>query len=220
MTMTKENHPRIDDENAFSKMSDSEIQKWIADALKRPSDFGYGGDNEQMFETWTLGPVIQHRNSDILDKSNAKSMIATLESDPSLSEDWEVVSCGHWAVGWVEHLSFRVVDEDGNPSRVARVIKGFFDAIEEYPILDEEDFSQMEYDDTLENIENHYLRTKFHDDVPEDWASQMFSWFWDNDQSAVEPCDGGGGYPDNKQFEVCARELGFWDTSEDEEEDE
>lgn len=215
--MTEEKLP-LDDENAFSDLNDLEVQQWISKALQRPSSFGYSGDNDQMFETWSLGSVIQHRDSDILDKSNAKSMIATLESDPSLADDWEIVSCSHWAVGWVEHLSFRVIDGDGKLSRVARVIKGIYNALEDYPILDERDFSRMEYEDTIENIENHYCRGKLHDDVPEDWASQMFSWFWDNDQAAVEPCDGGGGYPDDKQFEACARDLGFWDTSEDEDE--
>jgi hypothetical protein len=209
---------KIDDEDAFAKLSWLETQQWIAQALKRPSDFGYRGDNGQMFQTWSLGPVIQHRDSDLLEKSNAKSIIKTLESDPSLEGDWELVSCSHWGVGWVEHLSFRVIDEDEKPSRVARVIKGLFDAMEEYPILDDEDHSRMEYEATLENIQEHYRRGGLKDDAPDDWASQMFSWFWDNDQSAVENCDGQGGYPDDAQFEKCARDLGFWDTSEDEDE--
>lgn len=216
--ITKKKKPKIDDENAFAAMSDGEIQRWISEALQRPSDFGYRGDNDEIFITWSLGPVIQHRDSDLIQKSNAKAMIETLEGDPSLADDWEVCSCGHWAVGWVEQLSFRVVDKDGKPSRVARVIKGMLDSIEEYPLLDEEEHSRMEYDATLENIENHYSSRKLREDAPEGWASQMFSWFWDNMQTAVEDSDGQGGYPSDEQFEACARELGYWDTSEDEEE--
>lgn len=214
--ITEREQTRLDDEDAFAAMSDEEIQTWISRALEMPKDFGYRGDNEQMFKTWSLGFVIRTRDSGIREKSNAKSMLATLESDPSLAEDWELISCSHWGVGWVEQLSFRVVNADGKPSRVARVIKGMMDSLEEYPVLDDEDFSRMEYEETLENIESHYRRGGLKDDIPEDWVSQMFSWFWENDQSAVEACDGGGGYPDNKQFEACARDLGYWDTSEDE----
>lgn len=209
----------LDNHDAFSKMSEPQILEWVFEALEPPSDFGYGGDNEQMFVTWSLGPVIEHRDSGLAQKSNAKTIVKILENDPSLEGEWELVSCNHWAVGWVEHLSFRVVDKDGKPSRVARVIKGLFDSMEEYPILDDEDHSRMEYEATMENIENHYGRGKLHDNVPEDWALQMFSWFWNNDQGAVENCDGQGGYPSDEQFETCARDLEFWDTSEDEDDE-
>ena len=208
----------IDDEHAFSKMTGPQIANWISQATQRPQDFGYHGDNKEIFETWSLGQVIQHRDSGILDKSNAAAIVKHLESDPSLKEDWEVISCSHWGVGWVEQLSFKVVDEDGNPSRVARVIKGLMDALEEYPVLDDESYSNMEYEATMKNISGHYKRNGMHDDVPEDWPSQMFSWFSNNDQESIEPADGDGGYPSDVQFEKAARALGFWDTSEDENE--
>ncbi len=217
-TTQEQNH--IDDEHAFSKMSDVEIASWISEALRRPGSFMYMGDNEEMFETWSLGPTIQHRDSPILDKSNAAAMISTLEADPTLADDWYVSESSHWGVGWVEQLSFKVVDTDGKPSRVARVIKGMMDSLEEYPVLDDSAFSEMEHEATLKNIGGHYKGSGLHDDTPDDWGSQMLSWFWDNDQDAVENSEGGGGYPSDKQFEKAARALGFWDTSEDESESE
>lgn len=210
----KQEAQHLDDEHAFSKMSDEEIAGWISEALRRPCSFMYTGDNEEMFKMWSMGPTIQHRDSPILDKSNAASMVKTLEADPTLADDWYISESSHWAVGWVEQLSFKVVDTDEKPSRVARIIKGMMDALEEYPVLDESSFSEMEHEATLENIKNH-TSSMLKDGVPDDWDSQMFSWFWDNDQEAVEPSDGGGGYPSDEQFEKAARALGFWDTSGD-----
>lgn len=220
MTDTQEVKP-LDDEDAFSKMTTEQIDEWKADALRRPSDFGYFGDNEEMFETWTLGPVIETRDSEIREKANAASIKKMLESDPSLEEDWEITGCKHWAVGWVDQVSFRVIDEKGELTRISRVIKGIFDSLEDGAILDEGLRSEMEYDDTLSNIRNHWNgSSSIKDDAPEDWPSQMYTWWSEaDDYEAIDDPDGrAGGYPSKEQFEECARALGFWDEEEDEEE--
>lgn len=211
----------LDDEHSFSKMSEEEIAEWKAEALKRPSEFGYFGDNEELFETWSLGICIENRDSRLREKANASSIKSILKADSSLEEDWEITGCRHWAVGWVDHLTFRVVDADGEISRIARVIKGIFDALSEYPVLDDELYSEMEYDATIVNIGDHYPgSSSLKEDVPEDWPTKMYRWWMDNDEwSAIDDHDDGGGYPSEEQFEECARALGFWDTSEDEEED-
>ena len=89
----------------------------VRELLKRPSDFGYSGDIEGMFETWTLGPVIEHRDSDILTKANRKALEQWLESDSSLSSEYQITGANHWAVGWVDHLSYRVLDDRGYVAR-------------------------------------------------------------------------------------------------------
>ena len=211
---TQESEP-LDHADAFDALSGDEVQKWIDSTLEPPDSFGYFGDNEEMFETWSLGPTIVHRDSPILNQSNARSIIKHLEGDKSLEGEWRVTECNHWAVGWVKHLSFRVVDRDKKPTRIARVVKGIFDALDGYPVFDEGDFSQLETEATLENIEQHWGRSKLIDATPDDWASQMSSWFWENDESAVENTDGQGGYPSDGQFEEAARALSFWDTEEE-----
>lgn len=220
MTDTQEVKP-LDDEDAFSKMTTEQIDEWKADALRRPSDFGYFGGNEEMFETWTLGPVIETRDSEIREKANAASIKKMLESDPSLEGDWELTGCKHWAVGWVDQVSFRVIDEKGNLTRISRVIKGIFDSLADGEILDDGLYSQMEYDETINNIRNHWNgSSSIKDDAPEDWPAKMYNWWHEaEDYDAVDDPDGrGGGYPSKEQFEECARALGFWDEEEDEEE--
>lgn len=223
MTADTEETKPLDDEHSFSKMTEEQIAEWKAEALARPSDFGYFGDREEMFETWSLGPVIETRDSELREKANASTIKTMLKADPSLEEDWEITGIRHWAVGWVDQLSFRALDEDGSISRISRVIKGIFDSLSEYPVLDDGLYSEMEYDETISNIKDHYPgSSSLKDDVPEDWPTKMYSWWSDaDDYEAIDDQDGrGGGYPSKEQFEECARALGFWDTSEDEDEEE
>jgi len=222
METTEEEH--LDDKDSFSKMTEEQISEWKREALSRPGDFGYFGDREGMFETWTLGPTIETRDSDIREKSNAQAIKAMLKSDPSLEEDWEITGCKHWAVGWVDHLSFRVLDDEGELTRIARVVKGVFDTLSEYPVLDDSLHFEMLHDATMDNIRNHYHRGTggLKEDVPEDWANKMYSWWSEREEYSAIDDEGydQGGSPSDEQFEECARALGFWDTSEDEEEDE
>lgn len=196
----------------------------IKRALARPSDFGLDGSHEhhdEMFSTWSLGDVIRTRDSVIAEESNADAMEEILNEDyPELSEDWTITKCNHRAVGWVEHLSFRVFDADGKtPSKMFRVLCGINDRLEEYPLLDEDDVSKREHEATLDNIES-AGRQFLKDDPPDDWASQCFSWFWDNDQGAVECTDGGGGYPSEKEMKACLKGLGLLDPDCDDETEE
>lgn len=220
-TTTKE-EVHLDDDDAFGGMTEDQVAEWKREALRRPSDFGYSGGRDGMFETWSLGPCIETRDSDIREEANAAAMKVMLKSDSSLEEDWEITGCRHWAVGWVDHLSFRVLDDEGELTRIARVIKGIFDALSEYPILDDALYSDMQYEATLKNIRNHYPGSgNIKDDAPKDWPVQMHSWWSERDEYSAIDDDGDdkGGYPSKEQFEECARALGFWDTSEDEEDD-
>lgn len=137
----------LDAPKAFSKDTDEQIKKWISDALERPGSFGLWREHpryDEMFQTWSLGPVIETRDSDVLDRANAEALRRHLATDPTLADDWYLTEANHWAVGWVTHLSFRVVDPDGTPSRMARVVREWFDALADYPIANESLHSEME----------------------------------------------------------------------------
>ena len=120
----------------FSDLENTDItEKDIKEALSRPSYFGYHG-NLPLFETWSLGPVIRTRDSNLLEESNANELEKLLEKDESLEDEWDIVGANHWAVGWVDHLAFRVVDENGEPTRIFRIVKGWFDFLRKvYRIL-------------------------------------------------------------------------------------
>lgn len=162
----------------------------IRKALERPSDFGYFGGRKEMFKTWSLGPIIQHRDSDILSQSNTAVLQKMLESECD-SEEWEILSCNHWAVGWVEHISFKVINEDGKPTTTFIKLMEFFKKLEDYPVADEMDYSNREYEAKLESIRYNFPSDlEVIGELPEDWESEVFSWLWDNDQKALDDNDG------------------------------
>jgi len=180
----------------------------IADALKRPSDFAYFGDNDEMFETWSLGPVIRTRDSGILEESNAAALERHLESDKSLEGDWTITGASHWGPGWVDHVSFKVI-EDGEPTRVFKIIMEWFDALSDYPVADDADYSEREYKATLANIKSQGYG-KVIEAADEDWPSQCLDWFWDYNQSAVENNDDQGGYPSDEDMDDCLKFLNLY----------
>jgi len=198
--------------DASVRIDEEDIKK----ALKRPADFGYGGDREEMFETWALGPVLRTRDSGILDNANADAIVSYLEKDPTLADDWEVISCNHWAVGWVEHLSFRVIDEDGSPSRVFRVIKEIYNALSEYPVVDDELFSEREHEAALKNIADDGQRW-VRENAPEEWPYMVWSWLWDHEQSECENRGGNGAAPSDAAIKRALRALHLINPDEDDE---
>lgn len=122
----------------------------IRELLTRPTSFAYFGDLP-IGDSWSLGPVILTRDSGPLDESNAATLKKELTSDPTLAEDWTITRASHWAVGWVEHLSFRVVEPDGSASRVARFLEGWFESLSDYPVADDDDHSEREHESALES---------------------------------------------------------------------
>jgi len=75
----------------------------------------------------------RNRDSDILDESNFDAALKTLGGE---SETVEIVRFGHWACGWVEHIFV-------HPSRAATVA-AIEKQIDDYPVLDEDDFGNRE----------------------------------------------------------------------------
>lgn len=91
----------------------------MAEALKRPSSFAYWGRDE-MFETWSIGPVILTRDSSLRDQSNFNAIKKGLEEDSKRGiisdNNWAIERSTFWGSDWVEHLTFRVIGDDGGPT--------------------------------------------------------------------------------------------------------
>lgn len=140
---------------------------------------------------------LDHRDSELLDQSNANSIRQALEP---FEDEVRLETFSHWAVGWIDAVAVRV------GTRAYRTLCEIIDRLSEYPILDEMDYSNREYEATLKNIGNSLYQVNKEvdrDRLPEDWVSLAFSWFWDNDQTAVENRDDQGGYPDRNQLFAC-----------------
>lgn len=176
-------------------------EKDIKEAQTVPSDFGLSSSHEHYEDivckkTWSLGPVFLTRDSNILEESNAHSLKEYLKNDfPELEDDWIVTSANHWACGWAKHISFRIFENDGKtPSMIFKIIKGFFDYLrEEYPVWDDNDYSERCFKATLKAIEDSakYAQLwrkgcELKDNLPEDWVSKCYGWFSENKPECVE----------------------------------
>ena len=79
----------------------------------------------------------------------------------------------------------------------------------DYPVLDEEDYSQREYDATVANIADAAWRLKHEYKLPEEWATEVYQWFTDYDHAAVDNRDDSGGYPTEDQLKAAFAALGY-----------
>lgn len=110
-------------------------EKYIPDNLKkwtRPDS--WAGTERPDFYVF-LG---RHRDSDILTESNFAAALRELGGE---SETVVVAREGHWAVGWVETIEIH--EDDAKALKAADEMAA---ALEDYPILDESDFSEREYE--------------------------------------------------------------------------
>lgn len=77
-------------------------EKEVREALKEPD--GFSGE---LAENWSIGPVVGGRDFDSLrDQVNIDVLKTRLEQVPG----WQIIHCGHWGHGWVEHLTFKVIE--------------------------------------------------------------------------------------------------------------
>lgn len=90
---------------------------------------------------------VLHRNRDssIRTNSNWDCAIQMFE-DAEL--DYDITHVGHWACGWIEYLSVDINDKDS--FKMGEQIEA---SLANYPVLNEEDFCEREYEDGLKTIE-------------------------------------------------------------------
>jgi hypothetical protein len=150
-----------------------------------------------------------HRDSGLLAQSNAAAIAEALEpfmdgDDPDVVPEHH----HHWAVGWIDGHSIRVF-RDGQITDAFRAYHELAQRLADYPVIDEEDYSRREYEATLENIADAAWRLKRSFELPEGWEGQVFDWFWQHNQHAIENRDDQGGYPEEAELEAAFEALGF-----------
>jgi hypothetical protein len=150
-----------------------------------------------------------NRDSGLLDQSNAAVIEKALQPFAE-DDDPDVVfeSHNHWAVGFIAGFSVRVF-KDGKVTEAFRTYHELAQRMDDYPILDESDYSERELEATIENIEDAAWRLKNEFDLPEGWESEVYSWLSDNDSSEVENRDDQGGYPSDEALRAAFEALGF-----------
>ena len=93
-----------------------------------------------------------HRDSALLDQSNAAVIEKAMEPFTE-DDDPDVVfeSHNHWAVGHIDGFSIRVF-KDGEITEAFKTYHELTERMAAYPVLDEDDYSQREFEATLENL--------------------------------------------------------------------
>jgi hypothetical protein len=143
-----------------------------------------------------------HRDSGILDKSNASIIEKALEPFTE-GDDADVVfeSHSHWAVGHIDGFSIRVF-RNGEITEAFRTYHELNERLADYPVLDEEDYSRREVEATLGNIRDTASQLKDEFDLPEGWLSE-------NECYAIENVDDQGGCPSEEELREAFEGIGY-----------
>jgi hypothetical protein len=108
------------------------------------------GDKQE----WLVAPCGQNRDSEALTRSNYETQLAELEK---LDPEWETFEehrFGHWGPGWFEI----VIVKPESPAHYAAL--EIAKSMEDYPVLDEDDFCQKESDEAQETWEFYSMRDR------------------------------------------------------------
>lgn len=160
-------------------------------------------------EKWAI-IYTSHRDSGLLDQSNA-AFIAKALKPFTEGDDPDVVmeSHSHWAVGHIDGFSVRVFDGNGEITEAFQVYHDLAQQMDDYPILDESDYSERELEATLENIDDAAWRLKNEFNLPDGWAWQVYDWLSDHRSGEVENRDDQGGYPGEETLREAFAALDF-----------
>jgi hypothetical protein len=161
-------------------------------------------------DNWAI--VYTHnRDSDLLAQSNAlairRIMAPHLEGD---APDAYSERHGHWACGWVDGYSIRCLDASGQPTAAWQAWCEIQESLEHYPSLDDERLSELESEATYANVAEAGRRF-VRDGAPDDWADRVYSWLSENNERALYPRDGFGGYPSDDDVCEALEALGLLD---------
>jgi hypothetical protein len=147
----------------------------------RPTGFDPKGLGLSDQQDWLVVPCARNRDSSCLEESNFATALKMLDGE---GEDVEVHRFGHWANGWFEII---IVRPDTPAAKEAEDIEASF---ENYSILDENDFSEREYNAASQVWEHMRLsdrielahKYRFHvmacrrDSLPSDESGELVSY--------------------------------------------
>lgn len=103
----------------------------------RPTGFDHAGAFLHDQQDWLVAPCTHNRDSGIREESNWHAQHETLSQCDD--EDWEEHSFGHWACGWFEIAIVRP------GSTAADRMEELVRVLNDYPILDDQDYSEREW---------------------------------------------------------------------------
>ena len=150
-----------------------------------------------------------HRDSSLIDQSNAAVINRTMMPFTK-GDDVTVVpeSHNHWAVGYIDGFSIRVFKR----GRITKAFKAYYELqrrLDDYPLLDETDYSERELEATLENLPLAAWKLKNDYELPEGWEGDVYSWLSEHRWTAIENVDDQGGWPSEEELIEAFDALGY-----------
>lgn len=136
--------------------------KKVSDLLKAPS-FAASQELRDLSD-WSLGPVGRHRESDSLERSNWRVVLADIAKTDPTGEDYRVERFGHWAVGWVEELLTRP------GSAAEKCAEEWEAALADYPVADDTDLSEEEMEEAFETWAQCYSDRSRLEYIRDNWS--------------------------------------------------
>ncbi len=194
--------------NRLGELEVDEAAHDIVGNWKRFQCFIWFRDDIDDADNWAI-IYLSHRDSGLLDQSNASVIRRSLESYTD-GDDPDVVmeSHSHFLVGHIDGFSVRVF-RNGEITDAFREYHRLAESMANYPILDDEDYSNRESEATADNIADAARRLKDDYELPEDWQWEVYSWLSENDPGAIENRDDQGGYPHEISLRVAFTSLGY-----------
>jgi hypothetical protein len=158
-----------------------EYAQQAKESMLKLRDFGYSGELDLIrcynpTGVWAFSRFSVCRDSDALERSNWEIISGDLlKKFPSLCE---VLSTGHWAVGWLNHLVIRLYDKAGKTTPVVEACFEWHERLENYIVADEEHFSNLEWEEITESMEDsiHYAMRKFLPTHSKEDEEKVFNW--------------------------------------------
>ncbi len=149
------------------------------------------------------------RDAGLLDQSNHAEIVKLLT--PFLQgDDPDVVaeSHSHRAVGYLDGFSIRVYGQDGGITDAFIEFCRIKQKLDDYPVLNESDYSEREYEATLANYRSEMWAVR--KELPEGWEAEVYSWFRDHGHDRfIENRDDQGGWAPKDKITEALQSLGL-----------
>jgi len=185
-----------------------DAKQFLTDYAAPKRDF-YWRDAPPDPDNWAF-TLSKHSGSGLLSESNYDVAIDRLtEVDPD-QENWIDGGFGHWAVGSLDQILVRVLDDQNTITAAGLCIMKIAEDLERYSILDENHYSHLEVEAAYQNWDNavkSYVRqldTDVKTDI-KDIIDRAYTYMVDNDLTDWE-CDNSddqGAYPPDDLVKQC-----------------
>ena len=110
------------------------------------SDSCYFGDNSQWLVVYTI-----RRDSDLLEESNFFCLEDIVKNGSFQLPDYATIERASCSLcGWIDYL---IINPDMIPKELLNKIESTLEDLEDYPVVNEEDYSMRQYDQFLDSFD-------------------------------------------------------------------